>query len=135
MSNVKEKGMLAEYYVIDKLQDREQHVEYIDSYYDILINKKVKVEIKSALLSIKHKIRNSKQTYEYGKFDFTDENNRARIWKENMWICFVARWRSEFMIIGFIKAKKLQNKRHHRLTKLRDEKLYTIDEFIKEINK
>ena len=135
MTRNKERGLAAEYHVIDKLQGRGLEVNYIDAWYDLEVEGH-KLEVKSACLSVKSSgAKKGLSSWEFGRFDFTKEENRTKIWNNNLWLCFVIRWRSEFLILGFIKANKLPCKRYHKISQLRDKRLLDINNFVDEIKK
>lgn len=129
-----ERGVKAEFFVIEKLQARGLVVDYINSWYDIKIGDK-KIEIKSASLSVKSSGRKKGlSSWEFGRFDFTNEDNRDKIWSGNIWVCFVIRWRTDFLILGFVKAKCLPKRRYQKISFLRDKpELLDLNKFVERL--
>lgn len=70
-----------------------------------------------------------------GRFDFTSIENRENQFKENIWICLILRHRTEYMILGFLRARQLNKKRYLYLAQLRRHKLLTINEWLSVVNR
>lgn len=129
MAHQKENGIKAEYHFIAILNRIGIPYEYIDSWFDFEVLGK-KIEIKSCQITIKNgKIRRS-----IGRFDFTDKENRELQHKNNIWVCFILRYREQFMILGLCRARKLDKKRYITLHKLRDLNLMDLEEWIQKQN-
>ena len=129
------RGMNAEYHVIKELQKQGMEVKHTKTWYDIQI-KEEKIEIKSSCISVKSTGRTKRKTsWEYGRFDFQNKKNREKIWKNNIWLCFVIRWKKRFMILGFIQAQKLPQRRYFKISQLRDKKLIETNQLCEKINK
>jgi len=130
-------GIKAENYFSSTMNSLGLQHKYVDKWYDFIVEGK-KVEVKSCELSVKQiKIRNKKrvETYRSGRFHFTEEINRNLQYKKNIWICFILRHNFDYLILGFIKAKKLNKKKLICIHKLKKLKMIPLDKWIKIINK
>jgi len=123
-------GMKAENFFASKMNELGLQNHFIDSWFDFLVNKNVKVEIKSCQISHKNNIG----TYTIGRFDFTKKESRELQYKEDIWICFVLRHEEEFLLLGFCKAKKLNRQIYISLNNIRKLNLVNIKEWMKIIN-
>lgn len=124
-------GMKAENYFASILNKLGIEHYFKDTWYDFLINKKIKIEVKSCQLSIKEK----KDKYRIGRFDFTKLENRKLQYKENIWCCFILRNKEDFLLLGFIKAKILKKRRYISLIELRKLKIIDLKTWLSIINK
>lgn len=124
------RGQKAELYLLEKLRDRGMRVaHYQNRYYDILVNKKIRIEVKSCLLSVRQiNSRTKRDSFRIGRFNFEKKNQNKKILKYGVWVCFITRWNDEMMILGFIQPFNI-NKRYIRFCDLRDLKLWDINEF------
>ena len=127
-------GMNAENYFASVLNKFGIESEFIDSWFDFLVNKKYKVEVKSCQLSVKDGPR-KKGYYRSGRFDFTEEKSRKLQFKENIWVAFILRHESDFLLLGFTRAKNLRKKRYINLTKLRKISIINFGNWLLQINK
>ncbi len=129
MPNNKEAGILAENYVMSLLNQKGIPYVYVDDWYDLdVINEKV--EIKSCQLSIKDK----KNKLRMGRFDFTNKDTRDRQYEENIWVCFVVRQGTEFILIGFVRARELEKERYINLHKVREYNPHSLNLWLNLIN-
>lgn len=119
-------GLNAENYFASVLNKFGVEFKFIDSWFDFLVNKKYKVEVKSCQISVKDGKRSAKY-YRIGRFDFTEKNNRKRQFKENIWVAFILRHESDFLLLGFTRAKHLKRKRYIPLTRLRKISIINFD--------
>ncbi len=133
-----EVGSNAENYFISRLQELDiTEYEYVDDWYDFEVLGQ-KIEIKSCRLTHKAKdnrLKKSTSTYRVGRFDFTKEENREKQYDEDIWICFIIRQGKEHLIMGFVKARKLNKKRRISIHKLRNLKLISFDDWIEKYKK
>lgn len=82
----KELGIRAENFVMGKLSQSGIPYTYADDWYDILVNGEHKLEVKSCQISVRD---GKEKPFRVGRFDFTDEDNRDRMYSENIWVVFV----------------------------------------------
>ena len=127
-------GIKAENYFASILNKFGINHKFVDSWYDFLINKKYKVEVKSCQLTIKDG-KSSTKKYRVGRFDFTEKKNRKKQFKGNIWIVFILRHENAFLFLGFVKAKKLNMERYIPLYDLRKLNLISFERWITKINK
>lgn len=125
-----EAGLRAENYFISVMNLKGIPIEFIDDWFDFLVNKNIKVEVKSTKLSIKN---GKKSKFKSGRYDFTDEENREKQFNENIWICLIIRNGDDFMIQGFIKAKELQMKRYLSIPHAGELKLIDLNSWISRV--
>lgn len=137
MTFVRSIGLKAEDYFLTKLSEKEIPYDYVNEWYDFLINKKHKVEVKSCQLTIRH---TTDYGWRIGRFDFTNEENREQQYKENIWICLIIRHQDQFLFYGFLKAKEIWNKRMNKklsryltIHKARSLKPITFNEWISRV--
>jgi len=116
-----------------ELNKRGIQYEFVNEWYDFeVLNQKI--EIKSCNFSINNGYK-GKDVYKIGRFDFTDKENRQQQYDNNIWVCFILRWRQEYIILGFCRAKKLNKQRYISLHQIRDLNLATLDDWIETHNK
>lgn len=127
-------GMNSENYFKSLLNKSGIESEFIDSWYDFLVNKKYKVEVKSCQLSVKDG-RRGKGYYRSGRFDFTGKKNRKLQFRKNIWVAFILRHESEFLFLGFTRARNLKRKRYVTLTELRKISIINFDNWLLYVNK
>jgi len=125
-------GIKAENYFASILNKLGIQYKYEDCWFDFLIDGKYKVEVKSCILGVKKK-KEKKIGYRVGRFDFTDEDNRKKQFNENIWIAFILRHEKEFLLLGFVKARDLKEKRYIPLSQLRKFKILTLEEWVEKI--
>lgn len=126
-------GVRAENFFASRLNELGIDYRFVDSWFDFLINKKIKVEVKSCQLCVRDG-RACQGYHRIGRFDFTEEGSRIKQFKENIWICFILRHEGDFMLLGFAHAKKLKRKRYIALNEIRKLGLINISEWLIEIN-
>lgn len=126
----KEKGIKAENYFISCLNDIGIPYLYEDSWFDFEVLGQ-KVEVKSCTFSVKN---TGRCNYRAGRFDFTDEDNREKQYKSNVWVCFILRYKEQFILLGFCRAKQLEKKRYISIHKIRDLDLIDLNDWIKKYN-
>lgn len=128
-------GFKTEQFVLKRLKDAQIGCVYKDDWYDIELSNGELLEVKSCNLSVKHilKGRRKPDCYRVGRFDFTKEETRDKLWKANAWICFVIRFRDQYLVCGFIRAKEIPKKRYFTVHDLRRYPLSNIDEFKEEM--
>ena len=127
-------GMNAENYFKSILNKSGIESEFIDSWFDFLVNKKYKVEVKSCQLSVKDG-RRGKGHYRTGRFDFTEKRSRKLQFRKNIWVAFILRHESEFLLLGFTRARNLKRKRYVPLTELRKISILNFSNWLLQINK
>ncbi len=127
-------GMNAENYFKSILNKFGIESEFVDSWFDFLVNKKYKVEVKSCQLSVKDGKR-SLEYYRPGRFDFTEEKNRKLQFRKNIWVAFILRHESDFLLLGFTRAKNLKKKRYVALTELRKISIINFQNWLLRVNK
>ena len=127
-------GMNAENYFKSILNKSGIESEFIDSWFDYLVNKKYKVEVKSCQLSVKDGPK-KKGYYRPGRFDFTEEKSRKLQFRKNIWVAFILRHESEFLLLGFTRAKNLKRKRYVSLTALRKISMINFGNWLLHVNK
>ncbi len=127
-------GMNAENYFKSILNKFGIESEFVDSWFDFLVNKKYKVEVKSCQISVKDGKR-SIEHYRSGRFDFTEEKSRKLQFRKNIWVAFILRHESDFLLLGFTRAKNLKKKRYVALTELRKISIINFGNWLLQINK
>lgn len=127
-------GIKAENYFASLLNQVGIPHDFIDDWFDFIVNKKFKVEVKSCQLCVKDG-KASTNHFRMGRFDFTKEENREKQYEENIWVCFVLRNEGDFMLLGFCQAKELDKKRYIPLNDLRKINLINFEKWIRKINK
>lgn len=103
-------GIDAENFVKDIFEKRDYQVNFVDSFYDFELikdNKKIQLEVKSAVLRYDHNCNR----VNWGRFDFTDYQNRKLQIKHNTIYCFVVRVKDYYLLLGFLKARSLKFKK------------------------
>ena len=126
-------GTNAENFFRSKLNKYGIHYTFEDSWFDFLINNKYKVEVKSCQLTIADKIEKNK--FRQGRFDFTNETYRKLQFKENIWIAFILRHESDFLLLGFTRSKYLKMKRYIPLAELRKISVVPFHNWILRVNR
>lgn len=127
-----ETGRRAELFVFDIFQKANIKYEFEDDWYDVKLKNGELLEIKSCGLSIKHPKLSGDGRFRVGRFDFTSEENKQRLEEHNAWLCFVVRFKAEFMLCGLARAeemKKLGKKRYVSIHDLRRMTLMSFDEW------
>jgi len=127
-------GIKAENYFASLLNKFGIMYDFVDDWFDFLVNKDFKIEVKSCQLTVKEG-KASKHWYRIGRFDFTKKENREKQFNEDIWIAFVLRNDADFMILGFCKANKLEKRRYIPLNELRKLNIISFEKWLKEINK
>lgn len=130
----KEAGQISEAYFERLMAQCNLDCMYIDDWYDYQVEGKIKVEVKSCRISVRH-ISNNLEGYRIGRFDFTDLDHREKQFKENIWVCLIVRHREECLLYGFVKAKQLNKTRYISLHKARELDPFNLDEWVEEIKK
>lgn len=127
-----EQGLRTEQYVIRRL-------EYVDEWYDLKVGKKgVKVEVKSTHLSVRagHERRNhAKPRRNVGFFQVADPFNHETLVKEDGWYAFVVCHREEMLLLGFLPARLLPEKKHVSIHDVIKRSLLDLNAFIEEVAK
>ena len=107
-------GMKAENFFSSVLNSVGVYHQFDDNWYDFRVGKSMedcphKVEVKSCQLTIAKLGSEGHKGYHVmcGRFDFTSKESRENMFKENIWIAFVLRYRQQFMLLGFVRAKSL----------------------------
>lgn len=137
--NVKRAGMKAEEFFSSLLFKEKLDYTFVDKWYDYLVEGQ-KVELKSCQLTHRayRRIR-SKGNYfpdwRIGQFDFTKEEAREKIIKENIWVALVIRHDNQFIMYGFIRGGKLDGKRYLSIHKARGLKPLEFIDWIEEIKR
>lgn len=126
----KEAGLAGEYAFIAELNKLGIPYIFEDDWFDFIVLDQ-KVEVKSCRITIK----NGKGRKEIGRFDFTDADNREQQFKENVWVCFILRHQEQHILMGLVKARKLEKKRWITLHKLRDFELISLQDWVKKYQK
>lgn len=126
-------GVRAENYFASLLNRFGIQFEFVNDWFDFLVNKEHKVEVKSCQVSIKEG-RKEETHFRCGRFDFTREENREKQFNENIWVAFVLRHDKDFMFLGFVRAQKLNKKRYVPISELRKLNLLTFENWLIETN-
>lgn len=137
MNNFHERGLKAEAHFIKKIFSYYPNYKYVDDWYDFELDN-VKVEVKSCLFRSRNgranKINQMDHKYIFGRFDFTNPDNRELIIKNNVWIAFIVRSKDDFMLLGFIQAKNIKVSRYITMVNvMRNPNLISLEEFVKEV--
>ena len=127
-------GMNAENFFASILNKCGIQFEFVDQWYDFLINNNFKVEVKSCQLSVKDGPRKKKH-FRPGRFDFTNKESRELQFEENVWVAFILRNESEFLLLGFARARELEKKRYIPLINLRKIGILSFDHWFVQVNK
>lgn len=126
------RGIKAENFFASLLNARGIQYNYINTWYDYVVwnnqEKLHKVEVKSCKLTTKQG-----KGYRAGRFNFYPQKEREAIFKENIWVCFVLRYQEQFVLLGFCRAKELENKRWINMHQLDKYGIISFDKWIKEI--
>ncbi|GAG23135.1 unnamed protein product [marine sediment metagenome] len=126
-------GYRVEQFVLGRLRQVGIEHTFDDDFYDVKLGNGELLEIKSCRLSVRHKWNKPDKTkgegYRIGRFDFTSEENRDKLWEANAWLCFVVRHREQYMLCGFVRAKELPNRRTFTVHDLRRCQLLDLGEF------
>jgi hypothetical protein len=125
-------GISAENYLASLLNAKGIKYTYSNGYYDFLINDKIKLEVKSCYLN------NSKGKDPYhraGRFSFSIKETTDRLYNEDVWICFILRYKGDFMLLGFCRARKLNKKRFVGLHQIDLIGVISFEDWLKEILK
>ena len=130
------RGRTAELFLLDKLRDRGLEVEHFPKrYYDIMINKHTKLEVKSCLLSVRQKGRNNKDSWRAGRFIIPKEQ-LTKLKKNKVWICFIIRFKHNCMILGISPPNFITPiTKYIRYCELRTEPLLDLDQFVNIVKK
>ncbi len=135
----KEAGMKSEEYFSSLLRSEGLDYVFEDDWFDYLVNGH-KVELKSCQITIKHYLNKNKEGQyvpgnRIGQFDFTNEENRERYIKENIWIALVIRHKNQFIMYGFIRANQLDGKRYLSIHKAKKLKPLDFVDWVKKIKR
>lgn len=137
----RDNGYKAEYHVLNRLQESNVISNLKNIWYDLEVSKlNIPLEVKSCCLVYKRSDL-KRVRWRYGHFDFENRESRDLYVKKNIWLCFVTRYRTEFQIIGFIKAraiKELPKSRYIEIKSLLNryhEKILSVESFVKAIKK
>lgn len=142
MEHPKNLGMMAEQFVMDEIEEHGVAVVNVNSWYDLEVGpRKVKVEVKSAELSVRNGMKPKSKQAEHqrtiGRFDFTEQENRTSHRKEDVWYCFVLRHRDACMILGFLRAKQFASRKRyvgvHDVCRKNERTLFSLADFLQEI--
>lgn len=131
IKDIIKKGRDAEVHVAQRLVNEGFDLKYKDSYYDYDVED-IKLEIKSTGLIIKNGGQRDKdyQYAQYGRFEFTDIDNRKLQRKNKCWYCFVVRIGDCFEIIGFAKAKTIKAQKYVTLKHImNNRRIYVFDKW------
>ena len=121
----KTNGTRAEQFFVDKLREFNIKPKFVNKWYDFEVEGQ-KVEVKSASISIKQ----NKLSRRVGRFDF--HNTLNRMIKENVWICFIVRYKNDFILLGLTKASNRIGKRIS-IHKIYDMQLLKINDWLNKI--
>jgi len=125
-----EAGMKSENFFAATLNEKGIFYNFDDDWYDFTVCK-VKVEVKSCQISVK----DNDKIYRPGRFDFTNEENRQKQFDENIWVCFIARHHDQFILLGFVRAQKLEMKRYISLPQVRKLSPLSLEDWLKKVNR
>ena len=130
-------GVEAEHLFKEMLHDYKIAYEYVNDWYDFKVGymyesldskenferKHIKVDVKSARISIKCTSKRTSQSYVIGRFQFTEEQISNKIW-----VALYIRWDDKFIFLGFLKLDG-NNHKYLSIHKAREENLLSINEF------
>lgn len=131
-----EQGMRTEYFVMEHFQTNGLDYVYVDDWYDVKVGPRDEhVEIKSTnLLTKRGKTRKHQRiSYCAGQFHFRDDHNRETQRSENVWYAFVVCHKQQMMLLGFIKAQGVPNKRFLGWQIVTRKQLLTLEEFVEAV--
>ena len=123
-------GKFAERLFVEKLREKGIWPDFIDSWYDFDVQD-IKIEVKSCSLMVKGG-GISKQGIgrnRMGCFVFL-KKNLEQMRKENVWVCFIALYKKQYIMLGFVKAKELKLRKHLSLVNLRNYNLIDFDKWV-----
>ena len=126
-------GLKAENYFASRLNEVGIEHSFEDTWFDFRVNGHP-VEVKSCQPSVVT-ISHGRSRKTVGRFDFTKALNRKKQRKHNIWVCFVLRRRSEFLLYGFIQARGLPDKRYVSVHEASELKLFSFEQWIRKINR
>jgi hypothetical protein len=128
------RGIKAENYFASLLNTKGIDFDYANTWYDYTVwnskNETHKIEVKSTSL-----MHGKKSWKRMGRFNFSLEEARDKVFGENIWLCFVIRYKEQFILLGLCRAKALGNRHFISLCQLDKIKLLDFDEWIGEILK
>jgi hypothetical protein len=135
-------GIRAENYFASLLNQQGIQYLYANSWYDFEIYPTGKpagisyldydlVEVKST--SLTHGSQPIKARM--GRFNFSLKEARDRIFDktEKVWLCFIVRYKDQFILLGLCRATELKNRHFISLCQLEKVKLLDFDKWIQEI--
>ena len=118
MSNLQ--GVKAEGFFREMLERAALEFSYDDSWYDFSVagrdGIRHKVEVKSCQVSILDK---KTRLPRIGRWDFTKSENREKQQAENVWLAFVLHHFDSHLLLGFLRASEIGNRRYVKLHHLR----------------
>ena len=122
-------GNLGEKIIIQNLLEKGMYYERINSYFDLLVEYKHRVEIKTALISKKNRFQRH-----VGKFCF-NKDFHVNTYKENgVWVCFMGRYREDFINFGLIESNKLTDKKSYTIHGVCRLPLLSFDQWCEKIS-
>lgn len=126
-------GIKAENYFASLLNKNGIPHDFVDDWFDFIVNRKYKVEVKSCQLTVKEG-KASQESFRSGRFDFTKQENREKQFDEDIWVAFVLRHENAFLLLGCLKAKKLNKKRYINLNDLRKLGVISFEKWLTKVN-
>lgn len=132
MLNNKQRGMRAENFFMSKMNEVGLPVVYRDDWYDFEVADGIKVEVKSCALSVKDSSQ-GKERLRPGRFDFEKEDTRELLNEHDAWVCFVVNHHGQFLLMGFVKARKLGKKRYVPVHKVREFKPLLLEDWMEKV--
>lgn len=98
--------------------------DFVDDWYDYDLYQQ-KIEVKSTQLTI-----NSGKWWQIGRFDFTKVEQRDKAWEQNIWVCFIVRYRDQHLNLGMVQTKNLPKKRYITIHTVRKSKPISIKDWV-----
>lgn len=114
------------FFVDDLLKQKVIDYENVDTWYDYRVFHQ-KVEVKSCRLTVKGtgKLR-------AGRFEFRYPGNRVKQFDQDVWVCFIIRHGSQHINLGFVRAKKLKQRRCISVLEVQRLKPISVREWVKQ---
>lgn len=122
-------GLQAETHFSKIMNEKGIPCKFIDSWTDFTVYNEIFVEVKSCEL----KIEDGKKGSRNGRYEFTNKQNRELQYESNCWICFILRKENQYLIQGFVRAKKLNKKQHWTYLKVEKLKPLNLEKWTKKI--
>lgn len=135
-----EQGEKTELFVCEQLTSLGVSFDIYDEWYDLNVwfyktKPAHRIEVKSTHLVNKHTVTKKAQRISMcaGQFHFVDDHNRETQHSENVWYAFVLCHHEQMMLLGFIRAQEVPNKKYLNWAIVARKKLLSVKEFVEVI--